>query len=41
MKNITQALSEDAATILELQKLAFMGEVQLHGNLNIPPSTQT
>jgi ribosomal protein S18 acetylase RimI-like enzyme len=41
MKIITQALSEDAATILELQKLAFMGEAQLHGNLNIPPLTQT
>lgn len=41
MKNITQASPEDAAAILELQKLAYQSEAQLYNDLNIPPLTQT
>lgn len=41
MKNITRTSSEDAATILELQKLAYQIEAQLYNDFNIPPLTQT
>ena len=41
MKNITYASPEDAAAILELQKLAYQSEAQLYNDLNIPPLTQT
>jgi ribosomal protein S18 acetylase RimI-like enzyme len=41
IKNITQALPEDAAAILELQKLAYQSEARLYNDLNIPPLTQT
>ncbi len=41
MKNITQASLEDAATILELQKLAYQSEAQLYNDFGIPPMTQT
>lgn len=36
-----QALLQDAAAILELQKLAFQSEAQLYDDSNIPPLTQT
>ena len=41
MKNITRASSEDAAAILELQKLAYQSEAQLYNDFSIPPLTQT
>ena len=41
MKNITRASIEDAATILELQKLAYQSEAQLYNDFSIPPLTQT
>lgn len=41
MKNITRASSEDAATILEMQKLAYQSEAQLYNDFSIPPLTQT
>lgn len=41
MKNITQALSEDAAAMLELQKLAYQSEAKLYNDFKIPPLTQT
>jgi ribosomal protein S18 acetylase RimI-like enzyme len=41
MKNITRALSEDATTILELQRLAYQSEAQIYNDFNIPPLTQT
>lgn len=41
IKNITHASPEDAAAILELQKLAYQSEAQLYNDLNIPPLTQT
>ena len=41
IKNITQASPEDAAGILELQKLAYQSEARLYNGLNIPPLTQT
>jgi ribosomal protein S18 acetylase RimI-like enzyme len=41
IETITYAFPNDAAAILELQKLAFYYEAKLHGNLNIPPLTQT
>jgi GNAT superfamily N-acetyltransferase len=41
MKHITRALSEDAAAILELQKLACQSEAKIYNNFNIPPLTQT
>jgi hypothetical protein len=37
MKNITHALPEDAAAILELQKLACQIEAQIYSDWNIPP----
>lgn len=41
MKNITRVSLEDAASILELQKLAYQSEAQLYNNFSIPPLTQT
>jgi len=41
MKTITRASSEDAAAILELQKLAYQSEAQLYNDFSIPPLTQT
>lgn len=41
MENITRASSEDAATLLELQKLAYQSEALLYDNFNIPPLTQS
>ena len=41
MKSIARASSEDAAIILELQKLAYQSEAQLYHDFNIPPLTQT
>ncbi|PSB19551.1 N-acetyltransferase [Phormidesmis priestleyi ULC007] len=41
MENIIRALSEDAATILELQKLAYQSEAQLYSDFRIPPLIQT
>lgn len=41
MKNITHASPEDAASILELQKLAYQSEAQLYNDFSIPPLTQT
>ena len=41
MENITRASSEDAATLLELQKLAYQSEAQLYDDFNIPPLTQS
>ncbi len=38
---ITCAAPKDAATILELQKLAYQSEAQLYQDFNIPPLTQT
>ncbi len=41
MKDITHALPEDAATIIELQKLACQSEAELYNDFSIPPLTQT
>jgi ribosomal protein S18 acetylase RimI-like enzyme len=41
MKDITHALPEDAATIVELQKLACQSEAELYNDFSIPPLTQT
>lgn len=41
IKNITQASVDDAATILELQNLAYQSEAQLYNDFHIPPLTQT
>jgi len=41
MKNIKQASFEDAATILELQKLAYQSEAQIYSDFSIPPLTQS
>lgn len=41
MKTITHASPEDAATILELQKLAYQSEALLYHDFNIPPLIQT
>jgi ribosomal protein S18 acetylase RimI-like enzyme len=41
MKNITWALPEDAAAILELQKFAYQSEARIYNDFNIPPLTQT
>jgi len=41
MKNITRASSEDATTILELQKLAYQSPAKLYNDFNIPPLMQT
>jgi RimJ/RimL family protein N-acetyltransferase len=41
MKNITHASPEDAAAILELQKLAYRSEAKIYNDFNIPPLTQT
>jgi ribosomal protein S18 acetylase RimI-like enzyme len=41
MKNITYASTEDAAAILELQKLAYQSEAKLYNDFSIPPLIQT
>lgn len=41
MENITYASTEDAAAILELQKLADQSEAKLYNDFNIPPLIQT
>jgi len=41
MKDISRASSDDAATILELQKLAYQGPAKLYSDFSIPPLTQT
>lgn len=41
MRNITQASSEDAVAILELQKLAYQSEAKLYNDFSIPPLLQT
>jgi ribosomal protein S18 acetylase RimI-like enzyme len=41
MKNIKQASVEDAASILELQKLAYQSEAQIYSDFSIPPLTQS
>lgn len=41
MENITRASSEDAVTLLELQKLAYQSEALLYDDFNIPPMTQS
>lgn len=41
MKNITRALPEDAAAILQLQQLAYQSEASLYNDFNIPPLIQT
>ena len=38
---IERARVEDAATILDLQKLAYLSEVEIYNNASIPPLTQT
>jgi ribosomal protein S18 acetylase RimI-like enzyme len=38
---ISRAQNNDAQSILEVQKLAFRSEAELHNNFNIPPLTQT
>jgi len=38
---IKRARVEDAATILNLQKLAYLSEAQIYNNDSIPPLTQT
>ena len=39
--SITQATTGDAATIFELQKLAYKNEAELYNDFDIPPLTQT
>lgn len=41
MKSIKQALIEDAAAILQLQKLAYQSEAKIYNDFSIPPLTQT
>jgi ribosomal protein S18 acetylase RimI-like enzyme len=41
MKNIIHASTEDAAAILELQKLAYQSEAKLYSDFDIPPLIQT
>ena len=43
MKNllIERAQVEDAAIILDLQKLAYLSEAEIYNNKSIPPLTQT
>jgi ribosomal protein S18 acetylase RimI-like enzyme len=41
MKDIIQASSEDAVTILELQQLAYQSEAELYNDFGLPPLTQT
>ena len=41
MKTIQRASIEDAAAILELQKLSYQSEAQLYNNFDIPSLTQT
>ena len=41
MKNISQALPEDATAILELQKLAYQSEAQIYNAFGIPPLSQS
>jgi ribosomal protein S18 acetylase RimI-like enzyme len=38
---ITKASLEDAAPVLELQRLAFYGEAEIYGDFSIPPLIQT
>lgn len=38
---IEQATADDAAEILALQKLAYLGEAELYNDFTIPPLTQT
>lgn len=41
MENITYASTEDAAAILELQKLAYQSEAKIYNDFSIPPLIQT
>ena len=41
MKSITHALIENAAAILQLQKLAYQSEAKLYSDFSIPPLIQT
>ncbi len=41
MNYITQASPNDAAVILELQKLAYRSEAQIYDDFSIPPLMQT
>jgi hypothetical protein len=41
MKNTTYASTEDAAAILELQKLAYQSEAKLYNDFSIPALIQT
>ena len=41
MIDIIRAITDDAAEILVLQKLAYLSEAQLYGDYSIPPLTQT
>jgi ribosomal protein S18 acetylase RimI-like enzyme len=41
IEEATKALFNDAAAILELQKLAFQSEAQFYDDFDIPPLTQT
>ncbi len=41
MKSIVQASIEDAAAILQLQKLAYQSEAKIYNDFSIPPLTQT
>jgi GNAT superfamily N-acetyltransferase len=40
MENISRASSEDAVTLLELQRLAYQSEALLYDDFSIPPLTQ-
>jgi len=39
--HIERAVTEDAAAILALQKLAYMSEARIYDDWNLPPLTQT
>ncbi|WP_345415978.1 GNAT family N-acetyltransferase [Halioxenophilus aromaticivorans] len=39
--NISQATVDDAAAILQLQKIAYRSEAELHDDFDIPPLTQS
>ena len=41
MNDVIRAAAEDAAAILELQKLAYASEARLYTDFAIPPLTQT
>lgn len=41
MKSITRASINDAARLLDLQKLAYQSEAQLYNDFHIPPLMQT